>query len=194
MGSYHSVSCVGGQEVEGMMKRLMLFLVVLAVLPIVNAGLQCELDSEPYIESDIPFLETLIYWSCSSSNMSDYSCSSFIQWNATLLQVNPKPKDVKDFGRVDKFSSSNKQVQVYFRPENSIIQPGQSYEFGVWCGDGDVIEKYNESVSPEYRGFDKPIEQTARLQENAPYIIASLVLLVLGVLALVVFRRTVKVV
>lgn len=118
-------------------------------------ALDCKHDKTPFITRQIPLLENLIYWDCVASNMTDYSCVSWIKDNeSSLLQVNPIHRRVEVLGIVQHFNSKNMKVNVNFRPELNVIRSGVNYTFGVDCSDGTKDEIFSANVQPRYKEFD----------------------------------------
>jgi len=176
------------------MKILIPIMALIILSSISYASLECNYDSEPYVKSDLPFLETLIYWNCKSNTMNDYKCNSYIKDNdGNLLQVNPKEKLVETIGRIDKFEANNQQVKVYFVPETNIVRSGLNYTFGLTCGDDNQTETFQTTITPTYRHLDIVAEKTIQQKNQLPYIIAFLVIFIFVIaIFILVYNRVVK--
>ncbi len=137
-----------------------------------------------------PLIKTFenIEWLCYLNNTgaTTTTCISYVAYNDSIIQTNPKPEYVEQIGLVDYFTaqpenSQYQTVSVYF--DNKDLINNELVTFGVRCNSEVLYYVFEMNVTPQYKRLsDNVMNRTIWVKENIYFII----ILLLGIFVLIV--------
>ena len=146
--------------------------ILIALVFLLNnvSAVNCNYNTKP----NINFLSPNIKWVCYTN--ASY-CYSYIAYENELIQLNPIPEYVEEYGVVDYFEVKNGIANIKFRNED--LRHNISVTFGVKC-DNETLEI---NVTPQYKELYEVLDWGIWARENTPYLIfAGFVVLIVLIL------------
>lgn len=173
----------------------------------VNPQLNCEYDSTPYIKSTLLMSDRhLIPLLCKIKEATNktFKCTTKVYNGEYLLQANPDTK-YDDRESLTKFVTTNRHFGYFTpKPENQATQNVLLYytneglrdertaNVTVDCVSGATHHTYTKEITPQYKDLFETIDVLDKAKQNTPYLIISVIFVVLLLSIIIYFIRKAK--
>lgn len=121
-------------------------------------------------------------WVCNITGLEideNIRCLSYTQdMDKQILDVNPKPEDIDNYGRIDSFSNNYGLVNIKFDTKN--LKHGVQLQGCVICSNASGFQDNKcFNITPKYKDLEGFAIRTQWLGENASYVIFGMIILIL---------------